>query len=373
MNIRMYDCGFGDCFRLEGNNLERLYVDFGISLWSMNNTGRHSRYDLIISQIPDNSDFLLTHYHEDHYEGAVHMVASGKRFRDVYIPDIWKINGSVDVVLLLLFSGLIKKGVLARGLSLIQFLISICSTTGKVHFVKRGSEIQDEYVALWPDEDYINQRTKKIIDDLYRDADGFGRLVELSRQIITVVLRLEGAEGLEAKQEIVVVLQELEEQYKLLSNEINIDKVPQYKLSKYGNEISIVFQNKLVGVRNVLFTGDVGKDDVWDLIEGNYDGKIPMHDKYHVIKIPHHGTNGYYHSFVARCNSETVFLIPNGRAYFPTWYSDARYSIDANSEDCLVVCSDNRACNAVNTMGGRYYCNCTRCLLANNSVHYIDI
>lgn len=36
MEIRMYECGFGDCFRLRRKNDTDLYVDFGIhnSSWS---------------------------------------------------------------------------------------------------------------------------------------------------------------------------------------------------------------------------------------------------------------------------------------------------------------------------------------------------
>mgnify|MGYP007049380556 FL=1 len=38
MEIRMYECGFGDCFRLREANQVDLYVDFGIhsSSWSGN-------------------------------------------------------------------------------------------------------------------------------------------------------------------------------------------------------------------------------------------------------------------------------------------------------------------------------------------------
>lgn len=35
MNITMYECGFGDCFKLEDNNKNTLYVDFGIHDHSM--------------------------------------------------------------------------------------------------------------------------------------------------------------------------------------------------------------------------------------------------------------------------------------------------------------------------------------------------
>lgn len=45
MEIRMYECGFGDCFRLREANQVDLYVDFGIhsSSWS----GMIKQIDLI--------------------------------------------------------------------------------------------------------------------------------------------------------------------------------------------------------------------------------------------------------------------------------------------------------------------------------------
>ena len=63
----MYKCAFGDCFKLEDDAGDVLYVDFGIHIRSMKKKDREARYDQIIQDIPEKSDFLLTHYHADHY------------------------------------------------------------------------------------------------------------------------------------------------------------------------------------------------------------------------------------------------------------------------------------------------------------------
>lgn len=77
----------------------------------------------------------------------------------------------------------------------------------------------------------------------------------------------------------------------------NYDNNVQYRLTRFGNEISIVFQN-FKADRNILFTGDFGKKMNWSFIEKNRDGLVKLHSCYDVIKIPHHGTDSYYHSFL---------------------------------------------------------------------------
>lgn len=94
------------------------------------------------------------------------------------------------------------------------------------------------------------------------------------------------------------------------------------QLNELGNEISIVFQN-CAGDKNVLFTGDFGKITNWKFIENNRDGIVYMHQKYNVIKVPHHGTKVYYHSFVDRMSNCSIFLIPNG-------YNSGSWGIHSN-------------------------------------------
>lgn len=72
------------------------------------------------------------------------------------------------MVSLLLLRGLITKSVLRNGLSIIQFLREICRSKGRIYFVKRNTRIQQSYIALWPDEKYIEKRAQKI----YRNLKG---------------------------------------------------------------------------------------------------------------------------------------------------------------------------------------------------------
>lgn len=372
--IRMHDCGFGDCFEIKNKGYGALYVDFGIHSSTMDKTSREARYEHIINHMKDDCDFLLTHYHDDHYAGAIYMGNKGKKFRNVYIPDIWKINGSVDVIKLTLLRGLITKSVIKNGLSLIQFLKLICSASGKIYFVKRESMIQNKYIALWPDEGYINRRTQNIVNEIGEEFDinhlGWNRLSEIAEKLNTIVLRLEEIEVSDLRYTLLDELEEVEVEYEQLVNAFEMNEKIQCKLSQYGNEISVVFQNKSINDRHILFAGDVRGKRAWKFMESNRDGQIPMYENYSVIKIPHHGTTPYYHSFRKKCDAKTKLLIPNGQILRPTWDIDKRYSSDANVKRSSVVCADNAACQAVTKKG----CNCLKASLVSKRLcHYIDV
>ena len=47
----MYECGFGDCFRLREDNQVDLYIDFGIHASSWKGTEKVKRFDQIISDM----------------------------------------------------------------------------------------------------------------------------------------------------------------------------------------------------------------------------------------------------------------------------------------------------------------------------------
>ena len=76
MEIRMYECGFGDCFRLREANQVDLYVDFGIHSSSWSGNDKTNRFDNVIADMNEKKDFLLTHYHDDHFNGAIYMATT---------------------------------------------------------------------------------------------------------------------------------------------------------------------------------------------------------------------------------------------------------------------------------------------------------
>lgn len=372
----MFDCGFGDCFQIENTSLRDLLVDFGIHNSSMARR-KKQRYDEIINKLPDNCDFLLTHYHKDHYAGALYMgqnSSTTKRFQDVYIPDVWNQQDNIDVVKLLLLHDAISGANLNNNISLIDFLIFICNQKGSIHFISRGKTIQNCYIALWPDFSHIKSLADRIINSIKETNNENSFFLEqiegTSNSLINITQRMSELTRDSSEQirsDLNQELRALLHTYDSLRN-ININRKQRYELSKFGNTISIVFQNKQEADRNILFTGDV-EQDIWTKIEQPCD-KLYLNNDFDVIKIPHHGTKSHYHDFSRYCSDNTFFLIPNGNIKM-NWKIFAQYSSDANSKRASVVCPDNNSCLATNFAS---VCSCQKPNCINKTENfYIDI
>lgn len=343
MTIKMYDCGFGDCFRITTTSERDLFVDFG-------GDKRQA-----INDIGNDSAFLLTHFHEDHFKNAMNIGARDNKFREVYIPDVWDVRTCTDVVVLLLLDSKIN-----CRMSLIDFLLKICDVnSGGIHFVRRGNKIEKNFVALWPCCGCLAIRAKEIMTEVIRhvkicadewrespfDADA---IRAIASRLIQVVARHAEHQPTESFK---IALEKLKREY----DNVKVfpkNKMVGYQLSNFGNLISIVFQNDLPCEQNMLFLGDFGKPSrLWEIIEGNIDGMVELHKTYGDIKVPHHGTPAYYHSFVKyflrNKDQPTTIYIPNGSHCRETWRIDKRYSNDANSVPCTVAqCTNNDTCNA---------------------------
>lgn len=83
-------------------------------------------------------------------------------------------------------------------------------------------------------------------------------------------------------------------------------------LRQFRHKISLAFQNTRDGELNLLFTGDVQPQYMKMIVE-DYDGKIPLHEHYWCIKVPHHGTESHFFDF-SRFSPENM-MIPNGAYY----------------------------------------------------------
>ena len=68
-------------------------------------------------------DFLLTHYHDDHFNGAIYMATTTPhRFNNVYISDVWNMPGSVYVTSLTLLRGIFTRSVILGENTIISIL-----------------------------------------------------------------------------------------------------------------------------------------------------------------------------------------------------------------------------------------------------------
>ena len=59
MKIRMYECGFGDCFRIMQEGQRDLYVDFGTLQSNSSKSDREEKFKNIINEMNDDKDFIL--------------------------------------------------------------------------------------------------------------------------------------------------------------------------------------------------------------------------------------------------------------------------------------------------------------------------
>lgn len=347
----MYECGFGDCFRLREASQVDLYVDFGIHSSSWAGKDKIKRFDNVIADMNEKKDFLLTHYHDDHFNGAIYMAATTThRFKEVYISDVWNMPGSVYVTLLTLLRGIFTKSVILGENTIIDFLENICTRCGRIHFISRGVNFHNgQYIALWPEKNYVARKAQRMFEKLQVEV-GKSNLEEIERianRLNEIVIDLANDnDGISKNYE--VQFNELRKEYlavqKMFDNlhGDNYYNNIQYRLTRFGNEISIVFQNYKAD-RNVLFTGDFGKKRNWSFIETNQDGLVRMHSWYDVIKIPHHGTDSYYHSFFKRTKVTSEFMVPNGYIN-QHWNVSSKYNVDSIKKKNSTVCAHNTTC-----------------------------
>lgn len=352
MKIRMYECGFGDCFRLREEDQDDLYVDFGIHTLSWSGSSKINRFDGIIADMEKAKDFLLTHYHDDHFNGAIYMANNTiHRFNNVYISDVWNMPESIYVTSLILLRGIFTRSVISGQNTIIDFLKAICNIHGHIHFISRGMKFHNnQYIALWPEKKYVAKKAQSVFEKLHKDFDldeeNLEKIERIANKLNILVIALandnDGANEAYESQ-----FNELQKEYYAVQeafNAINPNKYNniQFKLTEFGNEISIVFQNCETD-RNILFTGDFGKKRNWSFIEKNRDGLVKMHDYYEVIKLPHHGTEPYYYSFVGRTQNTSIFMIPNGYIRRP-WYVSSKYQTSSIKNVCNGINCKIQAC-----------------------------
>lgn len=336
MSVTMYNCGFGDCFCIENEYVERpLYVDFGIHNKSLIGN-KKKMYDFIANEMTNGNngerrqcDFLLTHYHRDHYSGVCNK-RRVLQFENVYIPDIWDENALLLIVLDIIFMRKKKR----KGCSnILDVLVAVANTQGKLHLVSKGTKIGTGLLALWPEKNELDNEAKEIIDEFEINRIYETYWADLHRIVFSLRERIGALENQERMQiqtlterrEDTLSIKEIEDLIKQLETKIsapNSDYESQIK--RFNNEISIVFQNEIewcndrIGYkkgcydaivddcpctkcifrkefRNLLFTGDASRE-VLEKIE-KMDKKFALHEKYDLIKIPHHGTERYFFDF----------------------------------------------------------------------------
>jgi hypothetical protein len=404
----MYNVGFGDCFCLRDRK-GSLLVDFGTSNKKIGKLLRDEVFDQVISDlstIPKKS-LLLSHFHPDHLSGLLYMINEREQvgeFATIYLPDVFSTPEMTKILTLQILADLMADSRLpGRQVSLTALLETLCVHPCRLAFLKRGMVFEQKYQALWPDTDYIGREVDEILASIPETLmEGWTVLYNLAEQMRQVIWSMseKGAVSESSMSDACVAGASLvsdaavgnvpsasdtalnsthplasegstrQEMGELLlkhfgqirkSQEVvqllHYFETRQLMLRQFKHKISIVFQNQSDGELNVLFTGDIPSDYL-QLIADNYDGKLPLHEHYWCIKVPHHGTDSHYFDFSGYTPDN--MMISNGIYYANSRKQErearisGRYAGLFYIEDTTMYCSSSENCE-----GGRNGCGCS--------------
>lgn len=357
----MYNVGFGDCFCIRDRK-SSLLVDFGAANSKIEGRPRREVFDVIISDLTTirKKNLLLTHFHPDHVSGLLYMMRYRRdayEFEKIYLPDVFSDPEMKYTLTLLLLADVTKKASLpGRRVSLFALAEALCARKVKIDLLSRGSEFEGKYTALWPDVRTVSNETEDVFNSLIEDNEkAMTELVNIAEEVRQLFMSMtedenEADVNLGAEKEVVDAAgkqtdsdsagsvqgnngtqeyaqaelrhrlkpEKLEKKFRELQATAEFQALLEcaekqgHLLRQFRHKISLAFQNTRDGELNLLFTGDVQPRYMKMIVE-DYDGRIPLHEHYWCIKVPHHGTESHFFDF-SRFSPENM-MIPNGAYY----------------------------------------------------------
>lgn len=361
MRIRMYNVGFGDCFCIRDRK-SSLLVDFGAANSKIEGRPRREVFDVIISDLTTirKKNLLLTHFHPDHVSGLLYMMRYRRdayEFEKIYLPDVFSDPEMKYTLTLLLLADVTKKASLpGRRVSLFALAEALCARKVKIDLLSRGSEFEGKYTALWPDVRTVSSETEDVFNSLIENNEkAMTELVNIAEEVRQLFMSMtEDENGAEEDSEVEKVAEDvdgnqtgsdsagsvqgnngtqeyaqaelwyrlkpekLEKKFRELQATAEFQALLEcaekqgHLLRQFRHKISLAFQNTRDGELNLLFTGDVQSRYMKMIVE-DYDGRIPLHEHYWCIKVPHHGTESHFFDF-SKFSPENM-MIPNGAYY----------------------------------------------------------
>ena len=199
--VEIYNAYFGDCIVLKDEDDDsNLLVDFGVHYISKVAKKYGSR-ECLLEEIENgiiksysnkNISLLITHFHEDHISGLIHMYKNKKCknfFRNIYIANIWNNPFIVASNLLeeMLLENELKKCDLPRTTaSLFDLLDFFSDNVQGIKLLKRGDLFEnDKYITLWPEIDNKENYISEIIQSLELPEEFGGNLLTLANSACT--------------------------------------------------------------------------------------------------------------------------------------------------------------------------------------------
>lgn len=337
-------------------------MDFGAANSKIEGRPRREVFDVIISDLTTirKKNLLLTHFHPDHVSGLLYMMRYRRdayEFEKIYLPDVFSDPEMKYTLTLLLLADVTKKASLpGRRVSLFALAEALCARKVKIDLLSRGSEFEGKYTALWPDVRTVSNETEDVFNSLIEDNEkAMTELVNIAEEVRQLFMSMtedenEADVNLGAEKEVVDAAgkqtdsdsagsvqgnngtqeyaqaelrhrlkpEKLEKKFRELQATAEFQALLEcaekqgHLLRQFRHKISLAFQNTRDGELNLLFTGDVQPRYMKMIVE-DYDGRIPLHEHYWCIKVPHHGTESHFFDF-SRFSPENM-MIPNGAYY----------------------------------------------------------
>lgn len=353
MKIRLYDMKFGESIFIQDScvpSSEGILVDCG-SLEKI--TKIKPTYDTIYNDMQSflNPDILITHFHLDHISGLLYFAKNKKPiFNNLYIPDIFNLISSSQIVTLILINFLLQSfRVFPKSpFTLYDLAIGLCSTSRNIKFLKRDVIFRDNYIALTPFQEDIS----KCADSLYNDLDQIDPNWNIvSQNFIKMVVSCANGEHFD---------QNLIATYNLsINNGMNEDikrfsenNSQRKSLNEFAHKVNIVFQNiKNSPMKNILFTGD---SEIMQLDKLKKLGDF--HGQYELYKIPHHGTKAHLFKDI-NSNKAIISHAERGKPNAKPRKTDWHICSDYHLKNYCFYCTNCNGCEErLNNINIPQYC-----------------
>lgn len=329
MDVKVYNVGFGESI-LISDQKECLLVDCGSEMKNSTDV-----FNLIISDLNNFEcrSAMITHFHQDHINGFMHMANSEFRFGfdTIYIPKIFAIGKHPNPVDLEIIRYLLERWICPQkaDLTIWELLKLLCRNNKNITLLERGNTFKcfdDEFEVLWPKADELvskndHQNLINKFSNLNDNLSLWDRIKKISESICKVYLYLDITENYNQSVDVIDNFIEIERELDLLTQIANtqLDNLLSETSAKYYikalkkdvNKMSIVCQGLKNTEKSILLTGDIPSNIFKKIALNHYDKDVELNDKFWAIKVPHHGTEPHYFNFDCVTEYETI-IISNG-------------------------------------------------------------
>ncbi|MBR4325523.1 MAG: hypothetical protein IKP73_08365 [Bacteroidales bacterium] len=288
-----------------------------------------------VKQLACNADeFLLSHYHLDHYKGLEHISDNSLLIEKLYYPYIPEIKDDPEIhdkirnVVHFMVAIDTKLNAGSMGLGLISLLMrkNLFADFDYTPVFKGMSVFDGEYEVIWPPKelDYNDKTTKSLKTGIDRIEAALNKESEIKKMWVSFNREINSNSG---KKQLQLFEDDFERKYYAIIKNYNID-LTKYKkvintLRETVRDVTNRFSVCLFKKGEFLFLGDLEKPElkacITDLAVKHY-GKLKV--KY--LITPHHGTTNHYWSDIANYVEAEYVISSNGERGFEKYAEQYR-------------------------------------------------